>query len=217
MLVVEDDPGIAASLVLGLERAGYRVRGVGTGREALAAVPEPDVVLLDSMTGVPALVLGRRMDVLAWNGLGAALITDFGELPPERRNYMRLAFLDPDVRGRYAQGESMAQECVAYLGMEADRYPEDHGLARLVGELPMRDADSRRWWSDCHVRAQRYGRKEFVHPVAGDPSLGFQVLDVRSAADQNLIAYTAEPGSRSSQALTFLAGRATAERPAPRP
>ena len=53
VLVVEDDPGIAASLVLvlvlvlGLERAGYRARSVDTGREALAADPEPDVVLLD--------------------------------------------------------------------------------------------------------------------------------------------------------------------------
>ena len=53
VLVVEDDPGIAASLVLGLERAGYRARSVGTGREALAAVPEPDVVLLD--LGLPDL------------------------------------------------------------------------------------------------------------------------------------------------------------------
>jgi Response regulators consisting of a CheY-like receiver domain and a winged-helix DNA-binding domain len=53
VLVVEDDPGIAASLVRGLERAGYEARGVGTGREALAAVPEPDVVLLD--LGLPDL------------------------------------------------------------------------------------------------------------------------------------------------------------------
>ncbi|MGW3103353.1 response regulator transcription factor [Streptomyces sp. NPDC001100] len=53
VLVVEDDPGIAASLVLGLERAGYRARRVGTGREALAADPEPDVVLLD--LGLPDL------------------------------------------------------------------------------------------------------------------------------------------------------------------
>ncbi|WP_405848135.1 response regulator transcription factor [Streptomyces sp. NBC_01518] len=53
VLVVEDDPGIAASLVLGLERAGYRARSVDTGREALAADPEPDVVLLD--LGLPDL------------------------------------------------------------------------------------------------------------------------------------------------------------------
>lgn len=46
VLVVEDDPGIAGSLVRGLERAGYVARAVGTGAQALAAEPT-DVVLLD--------------------------------------------------------------------------------------------------------------------------------------------------------------------------
>lgn len=47
VLVVEDDAGIARSLVRGLQRAGYVAQSVGTGRAALTAVPPPDVVLLD--------------------------------------------------------------------------------------------------------------------------------------------------------------------------
>jgi DNA-binding response OmpR family regulator len=46
VLVVEDDPGIARSIARGLAGAGYDVRVVGTGAEALAAAPA-DVVLLD--------------------------------------------------------------------------------------------------------------------------------------------------------------------------
>lgn len=46
VLVVEDDPGIAGSLVRGLRRAGYAVDSVGTGAAALAAL-SPDLVLLD--------------------------------------------------------------------------------------------------------------------------------------------------------------------------
>ncbi|MEY9874580.1 DNA-binding response OmpR family regulator [Streptacidiphilus sp. MAP12-33] len=53
VLVVEDDQGIADSLVRGLTRAGYAVRRAGTGAEALAARPTPDVVLLD--LGLPDL------------------------------------------------------------------------------------------------------------------------------------------------------------------
>ncbi|SEM04131.1 response regulator transcription factor [Streptacidiphilus jiangxiensis] len=53
VLVVEDDQGIADSLVRGLTRAGYLVRRAGTGAEALAARPTPDVVLLD--LGLPDL------------------------------------------------------------------------------------------------------------------------------------------------------------------
>jgi DNA-binding response OmpR family regulator len=46
VLVVEDEPAIADSLVRGLRQAGYTTRSVGTGQEALAA-PDHDVVLLD--------------------------------------------------------------------------------------------------------------------------------------------------------------------------
>ncbi|MBB4984297.1 response regulator transcription factor [Streptomyces nymphaeiformis] len=46
VLVVEDDRGIAESLVRGLRQAGYEAASVGTGRAALAA-STPDVVLLD--------------------------------------------------------------------------------------------------------------------------------------------------------------------------
>ncbi|MET8179359.1 hypothetical protein [Streptomyces sp. NPDC005336] len=38
------------------------------------------------------------------------------------------------------------------------------------------------------VRARRHGRKEFLHRAAGELSLDFQVLDVRGAADQTLLA-----------------------------
>ncbi|WP_256215895.1 response regulator transcription factor [Streptomyces sp. Ag109_O5-10] len=68
VLVVEDDPGLAGSLVRGLERAGYRATCVGTGRGALTHVPSPDVVLLDlglpDMDGVDVCrLLHRQSDV----------------------------------------------------------------------------------------------------------------------------------------------------------
>lgn len=37
--------------------------------------------LLDDLNATPAIVMGRRMDVLAWNSLAAALVTDFGRIP----------------------------------------------------------------------------------------------------------------------------------------
>ncbi|WP_369794590.1 helix-turn-helix domain-containing protein [Kutzneria sp. 744] len=38
--------------------------------------------LLDQLTDAPALVLGRRLDILAWNRLAGALFADFDALPP---------------------------------------------------------------------------------------------------------------------------------------
>jgi transcriptional regulator with XRE-family HTH domain len=54
--------------------------------------------LLDQLTETPAMVLGRRLDIVAWNAGAAALFTDFARIPPARRNYVRLLFTDPQVR-----------------------------------------------------------------------------------------------------------------------
>jgi DNA-binding response OmpR family regulator len=51
VLVVEDEASIASFVSLYLKNAGYQVRTVGTGREALSATDEnrPDLIVLDLM------------------------------------------------------------------------------------------------------------------------------------------------------------------------
>jgi DNA-binding response OmpR family regulator len=62
VLIVEDDPGIAGSLVRGLARAGYETSSVDTGRAALASSPMPDVVLLDlGLPDVDGVEICRRL------------------------------------------------------------------------------------------------------------------------------------------------------------
>ena len=71
ILVVEDDPGIAAPLVRGLERAGYLAHAVGTGSQALSAEPA-DVVLLDlGLPDTDGIEVCRR---LAARGTSAILV-----------------------------------------------------------------------------------------------------------------------------------------------
>ncbi|MFJ2478500.1 helix-turn-helix transcriptional regulator [Streptomyces sp. NPDC087659] len=161
-------------------------------------------MVIDGLQEFPALVLGRRMDVLGWNAMGTALLADFGALPVPQRNLVRMAFLDPAFRELYDDWAKTARECVAYLRMDAARYPEDKQLAALVGELSVRDEDFRRWWGDHQVRTRARGRKAFRHPVAGPMTLNFQTLILGSQPDQTLFVYTADPGSASQEALRFL-------------
>ncbi|MEV0739634.1 hypothetical protein AB0I51_27680 [Streptomyces sp. NPDC050549] len=79
--------------------------------------------MLDTMHDVPAMVLHRAMDVLAWNRAASALLTDFGALPPAERNLIRLAFLDAPFRALYADWPRAARECVAVPRMEAGPHP----------------------------------------------------------------------------------------------
>lgn len=64
VLVVEDDPRLAASVRRALAFEGHRVRVVGDGESALRAMAEgpPDVVLLDRMLpGLDGLTVCRRI------------------------------------------------------------------------------------------------------------------------------------------------------------
>ncbi|GAA3122834.1 hypothetical protein GCM10010449_50840 [Streptomyces rectiviolaceus] len=106
---------------------------------------KPQLRRLLDLTATPAIVLGRRMDVLAWNALGAALVTDFSEVPEKERNYVRLLFTDPALRNLYPDWETVARTAVAQLRREAAKYPQDPRLVALVGELSVRDEDFRTW------------------------------------------------------------------------
>lgn len=157
--------------------------------------------LLATMHDVPALVLHRGMDVLAWNAGAAALLTDFSARPVHERNLIRLTFLDPEFRALYVDWPEVARECVAVLRMEAGRHPGDPAMAALVGELSARDADFRAWWAGHRVRGPRRLRKEYRHPEAGDLVLDVQQFSVDSDPAQMLVAYTATPGSPTFERL----------------
>ncbi|MEV7990634.1 helix-turn-helix transcriptional regulator [Streptomyces sp. NPDC086077] len=161
--------------------------------------------LLDSMHDVPALVVDRRQDVLAWNAPAAALLTDFAALPPEHRNLIRLTFLDTAYRKLYGEAwEGIARECVAALWMEAGRHPEDPALAALVGELSVKDSDFRAWWASHRVRGAKPRTKTYQHPLVGPMALHIQQLTIEGQSGQSLVTYTAQPGTPSAEALRFL-------------
>ncbi|MFF3373768.1 helix-turn-helix domain-containing protein [Streptomyces sp. NPDC002680] len=169
--------------------------------------------LLDNLIDTPAIVLGRRTDILAWNSLAAALMTDYAEIPERKRNHTRLLFTDPAMRTLYANWEQVAHTTVAQLRMQAAKYPDDPRLAALVGELSVRDPDFRRWWGDRHVAARTVGTKTFHHPVAGELSLDWDTLTASIDSEQVLIVLTAKPGTPSHDALRILASWATNHQP----
>ncbi|MGZ0201821.1 helix-turn-helix domain-containing protein [Streptomyces sp. RM1] len=161
--------------------------------------------LLDQLTGTPAIVLGRYMDVLAWNPAAAALYTDFGAIPVQRRNYVRLVFTDPVIRALHTEWEHDARDAVAALRMEGASDPDRPELARLVGELAVLDPDFRTWWAEHRVNSATYGTKRYRHRVLGDLTLDCDTWTSPDGSGQRLMVLTAEPGTSSAEALRILA------------
>jgi transcriptional regulator with XRE-family HTH domain len=201
---------LADALELAPDERAYLFAVADISRAAPARQPAKQQVdtelrqLLDGMHDIPAMVLNRRQDVLAWNTAAAALLTDFAALPPGERNLIRLTFLDDAYRSLYADWPRAARECVAVLRMEAGRNPDDAALTALVGELSVRDPNFRSWWGSHQVRGPRQLTKTYHHPVVGTLTLDVQQLTVDTQPDQHLVAYTAPPDTPSDEALRFL-------------
>ncbi|RAG86481.1 transcriptional regulator [Streptacidiphilus pinicola] len=159
---------------------------------------------LDSLSA-PALIQGRRMDILAANRLGYALFADFEARPRSERNFARYVFLDEAARSLYADWEKAAADCVATLHLYAGRHPDDPQLTELIGELSVHSDTFRRLWADHDVLAHATGTKRLHHPVVGEMTLDYVVLAVESDPDQSLVILTPEPASPSAEALDILA------------
>ncbi|MYW69120.1 helix-turn-helix domain-containing protein [Streptomyces sp. SID8379] len=161
-------------------------------------------LLLDTIEKAPAFVLGRRMDVLAWNALGDALL-GFSRMTPKARNMPRQVFLEPAARELYPDWAAVAAETVAYLRLDAGTHSRDPQLARLIGELSLASEDFRRLWADHQVKEKTHGAKRMLHPVVGELALPYETLTVSGEPDQALVVYTPEPGSPTEERLRLLA------------
>jgi transcriptional regulator with XRE-family HTH domain len=161
-------------------------------------------VLLDMMQTVPAFVLGRRLDVLAWNPLGDA-VNGFSSWPAGQRNVVWRTFLDPRSRTFYRQWETVATETVAFLRLDSGRHPGDARLAALVGELSVASPEFARLWATQRVKDKTSGAKLLHHPIVGDLELAFETLTLPGESDQLLVTYTAAPGSPAYERLQVLA------------
>jgi hypothetical protein len=161
--------------------------------------------LLDSLGDIPALITGRRLDILAGNRMAHALHTHFDALPHRDRNMARYVFLDPGVRKLYDDWPTIARSVVAILHVDAGRHPDDPLLAELIGDLSQRDDDFRRWWTDHDVLNNTHGTRLYHHPVVGNLTLNYEIFSPAGDEDQVIALHTAEPGSPSERGLHQLA------------
>lgn len=183
-------------------RAGHRK----TPRRSPRPKVHPHLTrLLGQLTGTPAIVFGPRLDILAWNALAAQLLCDFSAVPEPERNYVRMVFTDPVMRDIYPDWEDVARTCVEVLRMEAGTNPTDPALTALVGELAVADQQFRVWWAEHRVAHQDFGSKRITHSRVGELTLDWDTFRYAGAPEQQLVLWSAEPGTPDAERLADLA------------
>lgn len=161
--------------------------------------------VLDSMISTAAFVRNGRLDILSANQLGYALYATAFLDPVRPVNLARFIFLDPRSTEFYRDWDGIAQAAVGSLRTEAGRDPYDRALTDLVGELSTRSEEFRVRWAAHDVNYYRSGTQPFHHPLVGDLTLDYDALEIPADLGLTIVAYTAEAGSPSQQALDLLA------------
>jgi transcriptional regulator with XRE-family HTH domain len=200
---------------------GIPVSGRVRRKPARTGAPRPSLSwALEALTDAVAFVRNPRQDLLATNALGRAfyapVIGDGGRVP----NLARFQFLDPASHDFYPDWDRFAEMCVAIMRAEAGRDPHDRAMQDLVGELSTRSEQLRQHWARHDVRFHISGIKHFHHPQVGDLELNYERLEVVFDTGLTIFTYTADPGTRSADALGLLGSLAAttdAERPTPAP
>jgi transcriptional regulator with XRE-family HTH domain len=186
-----------------LAHGGMRERG--SSSEAI----RPSLRRLLDAIDAPALVRNRRLDYLAANALGRALLCEMFEA--DRPNQGRYVFLDPRARRFHPDWDTVAGDMAAMLRLESGRSPGDPQLAELIQELLDASADFRLRWESGDVRLSQGGtHKRFLHPVAGELHLTVESMDVHTSSNLTFWAATADPGSPSESALAALSATGVA-------
>jgi len=161
--------------------------------------------MLDAMTEAPAWVRNNRHDFLAGNRLGRALYADIFTDPVRPANTARFAFLNEKAKEFWPNWDRTADDVVAMLRSEAGSNPYDRDLSDLIGELSTRSETFRVRWAAHNVRFHRTGIKRLHHSVVGDLELSYEAMELTSDPGLTFLAYTAEPGTPSADALKVLA------------
>ena len=167
--------------------------------------------ILDAMTASPAFAENGRLDALGANALGRALFPAIFGRGRQPRNWARFVFFHPEARDFFADWDRAAKDCVAILRSEAGRSPNDRELSDLVGELATKSDEFCSLWAAHNVRLHTKGVKRFNHPVVGELELSFDRMELMADPGLMLVAYTAEPGSKSAEALGLLASWAATD------
>ncbi|MFC9113560.1 MULTISPECIES: helix-turn-helix domain-containing protein [Streptomyces] len=189
-----------------LSTTGHRTRPASPRAEHASADLR---MLLDTMAHMPALVVGRRNDVLAWNTTAHALLAGHldpagPDTPDARPNLSRLVFLDAPTRALYRDWPAKARAVVGNLRTLTARNPGDTCLTALVDELSCLSDEFAGLWARHTVETCGRDVYALTHPLVGDLTVTQQTFQVPQEPHQSLITLTAEPGSPSAAALEAL-------------
>jgi len=203
---------IARALMLtDVEREHLFIIGLGRPPEVRYRAPEgvsPRLQrVLDALALSPAIVKTPTWDIVAWNSAAAAVLTDYGALPPEERNILRQMFLNPRVRAAQWDWPAVARFVVGVFRADVARAGASEEVKVLVDDLSRQSPEFAALWADTDVRSYGGGTKKLRHPEAGPIAMEFSTFAVDGRADLSLVVYNPATPADAEKVRGLIAAR----------
>ncbi len=158
------------------------------GNQAEDDAPPPILSPLLADIQVPAYLMGRYWDLLAWNDAASELFCGWldqarseADAPP---NMLRFVFLQPETRDFLIDWEIRARRISAEFRADCRSRLDDPALLRLVSELSASSPEFARYWRQHDVMERQGGQRGFLHPVRG--LLHYQQVTLRPVEHEHL-------------------------------
>jgi transcriptional regulator with XRE-family HTH domain len=168
--------------------------------------------VLDALEPCPALIRTAIWNVVAWNRAATVMLTDYGELPPEERNILRIIFLDPKVRAAQYDWESVARFVVGAFRVDAARAGAAEEVEPLVDELCRSSPEFKAMWRDNDVRTHGEVVKQIRHAVLGPLAFEYSAFAVDGRPDLCMVVYNPTT-TNDAEKIRSLSGPARAVEP----
>ena len=155
--------------------------------------------ILDALESSPALIRSATWDVIAWNRAAEIVLNDYGALPPDQRNILRMMFTTPRIQDAQGDWEGVARFVVASFRADAARAGASAQVSELVDELCAASPKFAELWRDNDVQNSCEGTKHLKHPLLGPITFEFSSFAVEGRTDLWMVVYnpaTAEETGR---------------------
>jgi transcriptional regulator with XRE-family HTH domain len=167
--------------------------------------------IVDALSPMPAYIIGRRWNFLAWNTTAEQVLSISQSVPPYKQNAIWQIFANPQIHQIYSsQWEQVAQKVLAEFRAESVHDVDEAWLKRLVADLQRVSPEFRAWWPRYEVGGRADARKDIEHPMVGDLMFEHTTLQVPARPELKLMVYTPLPNTETPEKLQYLLDQAEA-------
>jgi transcriptional regulator with XRE-family HTH domain len=185
----------------------FRLGGHPTPRRVLRDdhISPGTMRIVDRLEDTPAMVISRYGETLRQTRMAVALFGDETHHTGHARSVVHRWFTDPASRRIYPV-EDHPVHARAFVSQLREAYAAvpDGRAHEIVDELRAVSEEFAAIWAEHGIGATHPDRKRILHPELGELDLFCQTLHDPDQA-QNLLVFTAVPGSASHEKLQLLA------------